>query len=101
METESRQKNEYAKKLATEKKVKIKERMNRRLMENLESCKAHGGLITEKDLSKLELLIYKQLVVEVSLSAFEALSRDHYWRDGIQYFLYMIFEVFEDISASF
>jgi hypothetical protein len=65
MEAKFRKRIQNVQQLAFGEKIKVKERMNRKMLENLQACKAHGGPITEKDMCKLDSLTYDQLVIEV------------------------------------
>lgn len=65
MEAEFQQRIHHVQQLAFEEKARMKERMNGKLMENLEACKAHGGPITKNDLHKLDSLTYEELSLEV------------------------------------
>lgn len=50
--------------LAVEKKRKKKQEIQKKLLENLEKCKEHGGPITSADIEKLDSLTYEQTVTE-------------------------------------
>ena len=52
-------------KVEFEEKVKKKKRIDTKLMENLETCKKHGGPLTMHDLERVQSLDYNQLVAEV------------------------------------
>ena len=65
MEKNFQNRIQHVKQLAFDEKVRIKAKVNRKLMENPEACKAHGGPITEADIGRLDSLTYEQLVAEV------------------------------------
>ena len=65
MEAEFRKKVKAVQNVAFEEKAKLRDKLNMKLLQNLEACKAHGGPLMEKDADKLSSLTYEQLVNEV------------------------------------